>query len=87
MSVSQIPNLTPVIAMTGNELFETVQAGSTFRCTAQQIANLSTIYAAPSYTTAEKIALPKVAGRIVLDTTLGKLCFYTGSAWQTITSV
>jgi len=87
MSVSQIPNLTPVIAMTGSELFETVQAGSTYRCTAQQIANLATVYVAPSVTTAQKLALPNIAGRIVFDTTLGKLCFYTGSAWQTITSV
>jgi len=28
-----------------------------------------------------------VAGLVVFDTTLGKLCVNTGSAWQTITSV
>jgi hypothetical protein len=46
------------------------------------------IFAAGNYTTAQKnaIAGPK-AGWVVFDTTLGKLCVYSGSAWQTITSV
>ena len=38
-------------------------------------------------TTTEKNALTALAGRIVFDTTLGKLCVYTGAAWQTVTSV
>jgi hypothetical protein len=39
-------------------------------------------------TTAQKNAIVSpVAGQVVFDTTLGKLCVYTGSAWQTITSV
>jgi len=38
-------------------------------------------------TTAEKNAyVSPTIGMIILDTTLSKLCFYTGSAWQTITS-
>lgn len=43
--------------------------------------------AAQNVTTAEKVALTAVAGQVVFDTTLGKLCVYTGAAWQTITSV
>ena len=38
-------------------------------------------------TTAEKNALTPSAGWVVFDTTLGKLCVYNGSAWQTVTSV
>jgi hypothetical protein len=38
-------------------------------------------------TTAQKTALTVGAGTLVFDTTLGKACVYTGSAWQTITSV
>lgn len=37
-------------------------------------------------TTTEKNALPATAGMMVFDSTLGKACIYTGSAWQTITS-
>jgi hypothetical protein len=39
-------------------------------------------------TTAQKNAIvaPK-AGQVVFDTTLAKLCVYSGAAWQTITSV
>lgn len=42
----------------------------------------------PNMTTPQKnaIAAP-AAGLMVFDTTLGKACLYTGSAWQTITSV
>ena len=38
-------------------------------------------------TTTQKLALTAVAGTVVFDTTLHKLCVYTGSAWQTVTSV
>jgi hypothetical protein len=38
-------------------------------------------------TTAEKNALAPSKGWVVFDTTLGKLCVYNGSAWQTVTSV
>ena len=40
----------------------------------------------PVVTTTEKNALTAAAGYVVFDSTLGKLCIYTGSAWQTITS-
>lgn len=45
------------------------------------------IFAAKQVTTAEKNTLTPSAGWVVFDTTLGKLCVYSGSAWQTITSV
>ena len=44
------------------------------------------IFAAKNVTTAEKNALTPSAGWIVFDTTLSKLCVYSGSGWQTITS-
>jgi hypothetical protein len=83
----QIPNLTPAIALSGAELVEIVQAGATARCTTQQIANLAQLTVAQNVTTTQKNALSAVSGQIVFDTTLGKLCVYSGSAWQTITSV
>ena len=41
----------------------------------------------PNMTTTQKNLIANVAGNVVFDTTLGKLCVNTGSAWQTITSV
>jgi len=42
----------------------------------------------PNMTTTQKNAISSpAAGLIVFDTTLAKLCVYSGSAWQTITSV
>ena len=40
----------------------------------------------PVVTTTQKNALTVSAGYLVFDSTLGKLCLYTGSAWQTVTS-
>ena len=41
----------------------------------------------PVVTTVAKLLLTVSAGYVVFDSTLGKLCVYNGSAWQTITSV
>jgi len=42
----------------------------------------------PRMTTTQKNAISSPAeGLIVYDTTLHKLCVYTGSAWETITSL
>jgi hypothetical protein len=42
----------------------------------------------PNMTTTEKNAIASpAAGLMVFDTTLSKLCVYTGAAWETITSV
>lgn len=40
----------------------------------------------PNMTTTQKNAMADVAGMQVYDTTLNKMCFNTGSAWETITS-
>ena len=40
-----------------------------------------------SYTTVNKLLIAAEAGEVVFDTTLNKLCVYTGAAWETITSV
>jgi hypothetical protein len=41
----------------------------------------------PNMTTTQKNAMANVAGNVIFDTTLGKLCVNTGAGWQTITSV
>jgi hypothetical protein len=42
----------------------------------------------PNMTTTQKNAIASpAAGLMVFDTTLSKLCVYSGAAWQTITSV
>jgi hypothetical protein len=79
--------LTAAIALNGTEQVEIVQAGASARCTTQQIANLAQITVAQNVTTAQKLVLSAVSGRIVFDTTLSKLCVYNGTAWETITSV
>lgn len=83
----QIPNLTVAISLNGTEQVEIVQAGQSRRTTTQDIANLAAITKAPNYTTAQKNALTVTTGALVFDTTLQKLCVYTATGWQTITSV
>ena len=42
----------------------------------------------PNFTTAQKTAIvAPVAGQTIFDTTLAKLCVYSGVVWETITSV
>lgn len=41
----------------------------------------------PNMTTTIKSGITPAAGTVVFDTTLAKLCVYSGAAWQTITSV
>jgi hypothetical protein len=42
----------------------------------------------PNMTTTQKNAISApAAGLVIFDTTLAKLCVYSGAAWQTITSV
>lgn len=44
-------------------------------------------FQAPRYTTTERTALVGlVQGQIILNTTLNKLQWYNGAAWETITS-
>lgn len=52
-----------------------------------QVVSTTQGLGAPSMTTAQKNAISSpIAGLIIFDTDLGKLCIYTGAAWQTITS-
>ena len=83
----QIPNLPVAIALSGTEQVEIVQAGVSSRTTTQDIANLAQVALAPNYTTTQKNALSVGTGSVVFDTTLQKLCVYTTTGWQTITSV
>jgi len=83
----QIPNLPVATSLSGAEQVEIVQAGTSARCTTQQIADLARVMVAQNVTTAQKTALPALVGQIVFDTTLQKLCVRTASGWQTITSV
>ncbi len=83
----QIPNLGVAISLNGQEQVEVVQAGTSRRTTTQAIANLAQIANAPTYTTAQKLALTVNPGALVFDTTLQKLCVYTATGWQTVTSV
>jgi hypothetical protein len=41
----------------------------------------------PNMTTGQKAAITPSAGTVVFDTTLSKLCVYSGAAWETITSL
>lgn len=83
----QIPNLPLAISLDGSEQLEIVQAGTTRRTTTQAVANLAQVVLAPNYTTVQKNALSVNTGALVFDTTLQKLCVYTATGWQTITSV
>lgn len=83
----QIPNLPVAISLNGTEQVEIVQSGTSARTTTQAIANLTQLAAAPNYTTSQKNALSVGTGAIVFDTTLQKLCVYTATGWQTLTSV
>jgi hypothetical protein len=68
-----------------------IQNSGTFTEVTSAMLNVSSTtrgFLPPVMTTTQKnaIATP-AAGLIVFDTTLAKLCVYSGSAWQTITSV
>lgn len=49
MALIQIPNLPPVVSLSGAAEFECVQTGTTYRCTAQQIADLAVPYPFPGW--------------------------------------
>ena len=43
-------------------------------------------FIAPSYTTSDRDNLTPIQGMVIFNTTTSKLNFYTGSAWEAITS-
>jgi hypothetical protein len=52
-----------------------------------QIDSTTQGFLPPRMTTTQKNAISSPAtGLMVFDTTLGKVCVYTGAAWETITS-
>lgn len=53
-----------------------------------QVDSTSKGFLPPRMTTAQKNAISSPpAGLVVYDSTLNKLCVYTGAAWETVTSV
>ena len=83
----QIPNLPVAVSLSGAEQVECVQAGMSSRTTTGAIANAITSLTVPNVTSSEKTGLTATTGRLVFDTDLQKLCVYTATGWQTITSV
>jgi hypothetical protein len=78
-----------IIYATTDSTRQVVFNGSSPNASAQvQIDSTVRGFLPPRMTTAQKnaIAAP-AAGLTVYDSTLGKLCVYTGAAWETITSV
>jgi hypothetical protein len=77
----------------GNALFalSAITVGATTAATTSSLVDIISTTSGvllPRMTTTQKNAIATPAtGLIVYDTTLNKLCVYTGAAWQTITSV
>ena len=82
----QIPNLPVAISLSGAEQVEIVQAGVSSRTTTRAIADLQ-LAPVQNVTSAQKASLSASTGQLVFDTDLQKLCVYTATGWQTITSV
>lgn len=91
-------NLTVAGAATSNVTFSTtgvdiagkVTIGTPATSTSSALEVVSTTQGIrfPVMTTAQKTAIATPStGLVVFDSTLAKLCVYTGAAWETITSV
>jgi hypothetical protein len=90
LPVTFISNNSTKMQMFGNGNF-CFQNGGTFTdipCAAVNISSTTQGLLFPKMTTTQKNAItPVVSGLVVFDTTLNKLCVYSGSAWETITSI
>jgi len=88
MANTTIPNLPVVTSLTGVEYLEAVQSGTSVRVTVNQINSVPfpVPILLPQYTTAQKNAIITSVGAVVYDTTLGKMCVYTPTGWQTVSS-
>ena len=88
MAVIQIPNLAPVVSLSGSAEFECVQGGATYRATAQQIADLAVPYPFPGwygsfYSTVTQTNLGTTsANPIVFNQTRSGLGVYIASSSQ-----
>jgi hypothetical protein len=70
----------------GQVVFGTMTTPSSSACVA--VVSTTAGFLPPVMTTTQKNAITSpTAGLIVFDSTLAKLCIYSGAAWQTITSV
>jgi hypothetical protein len=65
-----------------------IGTGTPASCAIVDVTSTTLGFKFPVMTTTQKNAIASpVAGLVVFDSTLAKLCVYSGSAWQTITSV
>lgn len=88
MAVIQIPNLPPVVSLSGSAEFECVQGGATYRTSAQDIADLAVAYPFPGwygsfYSTATQTnAGTTTANAITFNQTNSNLGVYVASNSQ-----
>ena len=88
MAVIQIPNLAPVVSLSGSAEFECVQGGSTYRVSAQQIADLAVAYPFPGWygafysTTTQTSGGSTTANAISFNQTRSSLGVYVASNSQ-----
>ena len=74
-------------ATTGDTLLVKQSTSGVATSAALNISSTTQGVGFPAMTTTQKNAISSLqAGLVVFDTTLAKLCVYSGSAWQTITS-
>jgi len=65
-----------------------IGTGTPASCAIVDVTSTTLGFKFPVMTTTQKNAIVSpVAGLVIFDSTLAKLCVYSGSAWQTITSV
>lgn len=65
-----------------------IGTGTPASCAIVDVTSTTLGFKFPVMTTTQKNAIgTPVAGLVIFDSTLAKLCVYSGSAWQTITSV
>jgi hypothetical protein len=65
-----------------------IGTGTPASCAIVDVTSTTLGFKFPVMTTTQKNAIgTPVAGLVVFDSTLAKLCVYSGAAWQTITSV
>ena len=63
-----------------------VGMGTTTPSVILDVVSKTKAFLPPRMTTTQKNAITPSAGMVVYDTTLNKICVYTGAAWETRTS-
>jgi hypothetical protein len=90
-----LTNHIAIQTVSGNNLFGTTSGSTGIGATTSiaasailQVTSTTQGFLPPGMTTTQKNAISSPAtGLMVYDTTLNKLCVYTGAAWETITSL